>query len=137
MSGSIFDPMTDPGWGGAPLYVSGNPQSTDPITFDTGNAGGWLDSPSSDGTSGISGTDLAKALKQLQGTTQPQTGGGASSQQRAQAGTAQSGTGQGSSAGINALISALMQRANAYFPGQPNRQPVALARPSGGGLLGI
>lgn len=131
MSGSIDD------WATEPLYISGNPQSTDPVTFDTGNTG-FTDSPNSGSDWGATAGSVAKALKELQGGLQgANKQGGASSPSGTPSGQAASGTGQGSPAGINALIQMLMQRTNAYFPGQPNRQPVALARPSGGGLLGI
>lgn len=88
--------------------------------------------------SGIAGGDIAKALNQLKsGLDQQQQQNSANQQRGVQAGSATSGTGQGSPAGINALIQLLLQRANQYFPGQPNPKPVALARPSGGGLLGL
>ena len=130
-----FDPETDPGWGLVPpvnpyqaSFASGSGYVDDPsATFDTGSS-----------SIGTNATALSKALNDLQASLkQTQPSGGASSPSGTPAGQAASGTGQGSPAGINALIQMLMQRANAYFPGQPNRQPVALARPSGGGLLGI
>lgn len=132
-----FDPETDPGWG---LTPPDNPYQS---SFAPGS--GYVDDPStpfdiSGGSNlGTNAAAVAKALKDLQGGLQdankPQSG--ASSPSGTPSGQAASGTGQGSPAGINALIQMLMQRSNAYFPGQPNRQPVALARPSGGGLLGI
>lgn len=134
-----FDPETDPGWGMAPTanpYASGFAQGSgyvdDPGTSFDQSGGGIF------GT-GVSATQLSQALGQLQKGLQQPSDGGSGTQQHGAApvGQAQSNTGQGSPAGINALIQMLMQRANAYFPGQPNRQPVALARPSGGGLLGI
>ena len=133
MSGSIDE------WATEPLYISGNPQSTDPVTFDTGNTG-FTDSPSYGSSFGANATAIGKALKDLQAGLAPPPGSGgegAGGSRGMPSGTSQSGTGQGSPAGMNALLNLLLQRANQYFPGQPNRQPVALPRPSGGGLLGI
>lgn len=127
-------------WGAEPYESQ---QTVPQVPLTDAQMGTWDDGSSGGGIlgSGISGSDIAKALNTLQsglkGDDKSGSESGAGRQSAAPVGQAQSGTGQGSPGGINALIQMLMQRANAYFPGQPNRQPVALARPSGGGLLGI
>ena len=121
-----FAPSMSPGQIGVGGFVA--PTADDPSTSisQTGNIG-----------SGLSGTQIAKALQSLQSSlkSQDSSGGGAGSSRAAQAGQAASGTGQGSASGINALVNMLLQRQNQYFPGGPNTQPVAQSRNAG--LLGF
>ena len=138
MSGSVpDDPMA--AINAAIDYTAGNTYNPSLVNQGGGALYNMPPASAAGGTNiGTDATAIGKALKDLQaGLKDDSSDKGASSPQGVQAGTAASGTGQGSPAGINALIQLLLQRSNQYFPGQPNRQPVALPRPSGGGLLGI
>jgi hypothetical protein len=140
MSGTIFDPTTDPGWGGAPLYVSGNPQSTIPIAFDTGTPGPGGLSEATSGDSGTNWNSIAAALGQLSkglNQTSAATGANQARPQGAQAGQAASGTSPYRGApGLDALVQMLNRRREALMP-QPVGMSAAVQRPPTQGLLGF